>query len=162
MPCCRSLKCHCIRVVSSGGATGDPPSALATSPTTPLYCLVRAVQMSASLFRSVCLVRASRFFVPSLDFSACQFCAMSSVCRRRCDSPSGSCERADPQSIHESTGTNLYLATCGRRVSPRHGSNGHCMGPGMRMCSSTYGLVDVPRFFVGGTARTASCVVRQR
>ena len=133
----RSPKYRWICAASTGGATRDPPSTLATSPTTPLYCHVKVVQMSASLYSCTCLPRASRFFLPSFSFSACQLCTIGSACGRLSASPSGSRERADPLIVRDSTGANVCLATRGQRVLPRPGSDGHCFGPATCVCSST-------------------------
>ena len=57
--------------------------------------------------------RPYRVFV----FSACHSFTGSSARGRLSDSPSGSRERADPLLVRDSTGTNVYWATRGRRGS---------------------------------------------
>ena len=57
----RSPIYRCICAASTDGATRDPSSALATSPTTPLYFLVKVVQTSVSLYSSTGLPRETRF-----------------------------------------------------------------------------------------------------
>ena len=129
----RSPKHRCILSASTGGATRDPPRALATSPTAPRYCLVKAVQMSASLYSTTCRPRASRSASPTFCFSACHSFTRSLARGRLGDSSSGSRERADPLPARDSTGTDVYWATRGRRGSTRPCSAGHWFGPVMYM-----------------------------
>ena len=121
----RSPKYRCILSGSTGGATRDPLRALATTPTVPGCCLVEVVQMSASLYSTTCRLRASRSALPSFCFSACHSFTRSSARGRLGDSPSGSHERADLLPARDSTGTNMYWATRGRRGSTRPCSAGH-------------------------------------
>ena len=129
----RSPKYRCTLKASTGGATRDPPRALATSPTAPRYCLVEVVQMSASLYSTTCRPRAPRSALPRFRFSACHSFTRSSARGRLGDSPSGSRERADPLPARDSTGTDVYWATRGRRGSTRPCSAGHWFGPVMYM-----------------------------
>ena len=83
----RSPKHRCILSASTGGATRDPPRALATSPTTSRYCVDKVVQMSASLYGTTCRSRASTSALPSFCFSACHYFTRSSARGRLGDSP---------------------------------------------------------------------------
>ena len=89
----------------------------------------------------VCRVRRD---FPYRGLLFCVPAAIWSVCGRLSASPSGSRERADPIPIRDSTGANVCLATRGRRVSPRHASDGHYFSPSMCVCSRTHGLVTSP------------------
>ena len=152
----RSPNYRCMFAASTGAATRAPPRTLAASPTTPLCCLVKVVKMSASLYSCVCVPRASRFSLPRFAFLR----ASCHMVRLRSTSPSGSRECADPIPIRDSTGANVCLATRGRRVSPRHASDGHYFSPSMCVCSRTHGLVTSPflQFFFGAW-KSAGCFV---
>lgn len=123
----RWIKYRCNCAASTDGATRDHPNALATSSTTPLYCLVKVVfvkfmQMSPSLISRACLPCASKFSLQKFAFSACQLCTISSVCSRLSSPASGSRDRVDTLPVRDWTGANACLATRGQCVSPRHRS----------------------------------------
>ena len=125
----RSPKYRPMFAASIGGATKAPPRALATSPSTPPYCLVRVVQMSAKLYSTACRPRGSELTVSSLFVCACYSSTRGSARDRRSDSPLASRERADPLPVRESTGPNMYWATRGQRGSVWPCSAGPRLGP---------------------------------
>ena len=98
---------------SIGGAIKDPPISRATSPTTPCFYRIMAVQVFAGLCTSVLLFLVSRDLLVQLCLFQRAIAVPCVLCLFVCTSPRRECrERAGPPLSRASTGTSLLTYGC--------------------------------------------------